>query len=179
MTIRLDPITSPELLSEAERSFTDRRAARELAGQGREPARKEGRIDIAGFLAGSPSNAGAATVPIGLLRLRRQYLQGSSLGFSTVARAASTDTDVARTIGGFRLELVEESDAVFVIVSADADGQLPRHLTLIHEERTLSLDIPLGNPIGGVLQVGLDPSSGEDRRVIDLLRDPKTEIYLS
>ncbi|TFF18691.1 hypothetical protein E3C22_20915 [Jiella endophytica] len=179
MTIRLDQITTPELLAEAERRFADRRAARDLAGDGLEPAERTGRVDIASFLAGRTADAGAGPVPIGLLRLRRRYLQSRSLAFSTVARAASTETDVARTIGGFRMELVDEGDAFFVVVSADAEGKLPRHLTLIHEEMRLSLDIPLGNPIGGVLQIGLDPSSDGDRRVIDLLKDPKTEIYLS
>ncbi|MAU98652.1 MAG: hypothetical protein CMP81_22670 [Fulvimarina sp.] len=177
MTIRLDQITSPELLAAAERSFVDRRAARDLAGDPAERTERTGRVDIVAFLAGTSADAGP--VPIGLIRLRRQYLQGRSLAFSTAAKAASTDTDIARTIGGFRVELVDEGDAFFVIVSADAATELPRHLTLIHEERRLSLDIPLGNPIGGLLQIGLDPSSEGDRRVIDLLKDPRTEIYLA
>ncbi|MBO0905469.1 hypothetical protein [Jiella sonneratiae] len=178
MTIRIDQITSPELLAEAERRFVDRRATRELAGHGEERAGAAGRIDVAAFLAGGGADVGAP-VPIGLLRLRRQYLQSRSLAFSTVARAASTEADVARTIGGFRLELLDEGDAFFVVISPNSDGELPRHLTLIHEERRLSLDIPLGNPIGGVLQMGLDPASDGDRRTIELLRDPRTEIYLS
>ena len=179
MTIRLDQIASPELLAEAERCFVDRRATRDLAGYGEKPAADTGRLDIAAFLTGQTAGSLAAPIPIGLLRLRRQYLQGRSLAFSTVARAASTETDVARTIGGFRLELVDETDAFFVVVSASAASELPRHLTLIHEERRLSLDIPLGNPIGGVLQIGLDPESDGDFRTIELLKDPKTEIYLS
>ncbi|MCE7030205.1 hypothetical protein [Jiella avicenniae] len=179
MTIRLDQITSPELLEAAERRFVDRRAARDLAGHGAEGTEGAGRLDVAAFLAGHVTETSGAPIPIGLLRLRRQYLQSRSLAFSTVARAASTETDVARTVGGFRLELVEESDAVFVIVSPNADGELPRHLTLIHEEKRLSLDIPLGNPIGGILQIGLDPRSAGDFRTIEFLKDPTTEIYLS
>ena len=179
VTIRLDQITSPELLMEAERRFVDRRARRDLAGHGDDRTAGAARLDVAAFLAGQASDPSGAPIPIGLLRLRRQYLQGRSLAFSTVARAASTETDVARTIGGFRLELVEDGDAFFVVVSANAAGELPRHLTLIHEEKRLSLDIPLGNPIGGVLQIGLDPKSADDLGTIDLLKDPKTEIYLS
>ncbi|NDW06976.1 hypothetical protein [Jiella pacifica] len=164
---------------EAERRFVDRRATRDLAGHGAERAEGAGRLDVAAFLAGQASETPGTPIPLGLLRLRRQYLQGRSLAFSTVARAASTETDVARTIGGFRLELVEESDACFVIVSPNAAGELPRHLTLIHEEKRLSLDIPLGNSIGGVLQIGLDPGAADNFRTIELLKDPKTEIYLS
>ena len=179
MTIRLAPITSPDLLAEAERRFVDRRASRELAGHAADGAERAGRLDVAAFLAGQSAETPGAPIPIGLLRLRRQYLQSRSLAYSTAARAASTEADVARTIGGFRFELVDDGDACFVIVSPNAAGEFPRHITLIHEERRLSLDIPLGNPIGGVQQIPLDPESNGGSRTIELLKDPKTEIYLS
>lgn len=179
MTIRLDQITSPELLAEAERCFVDRRASRELAGDAEERLERAGRIDLAAFLSGETGGSPVAPVPIGLLRLRRQYLQGRSLAFSTAARAASTEADIARTIGSFRFQLVDDGDVYFVIVSPNEAGEFPRHLTLIHEERRLSLDIPLGNPIGSVLQIGFDPTSDGGSRTIELLKDPKTEIYLS
>jgi len=178
VTIRLDQITSPDMLADAERHFVDRQAARTLASPDTERAATGGRIDIKSFLEGAFPTAGQP-IPIGLLKLKRQHMRTRSLAFSTVARAASTDTMVARTIGDFRIEIVEDEDAVFVVVSGPDGRDLPRHLTLIHEERRLSLDLPLGNPIGGIVQIGLDPSSASDQTVIDMLKDPKTEIYLS
>ncbi|MCB8837753.1 hypothetical protein [Aurantimonas sp. VKM B-3413] len=181
MSIRLESIDTPEDLAEARRRFVERQAARRLAspetdgvGAGSAP-----RIDVAAFLSGEASPPAGTPVPLGLLRLKRYQSQAKSLAFSPAARAASTDTQIARTIGAFRLEVLEEEDAVFVVVGGPEGLALPRQLTLIHEGMRQSLDLPLGKPIGKIVQTGLDPLSREDQTVIDMLKDPETEIYLS
>lgn len=184
MTIPLPTLNDAEAVERARAAFAERQSATVLAEPDAEletgPDARA--VDLRAFLAGDRGAAGSV-VPFGLIALQRRRLRAHARGHSAVARAASTIEDVAREVGPFRLELIEESDAAFVLVrprdgNGEGDGPLPSRLDLINEPSGLSLGFDLPEPVGGVVQLGLPLGTPDGRLALEALRDPRTELFL-
>ena len=173
MTLTL-PILDDAAVEDARASFIRRQAGHALV---RGDAPGTGRPGIAAFLDGE--RQGGTVVPFGLLALSRRRLRAHSRAHSAVARAASTTDDVARTVGPFRLELIEEPDAAFLVIRTEAGESAPERLDLVNDALGLVLGFDLPAPVDGLVQLMLSLSDATTRSARDALRDPGTEIFLA
>jgi len=178
-----------------EQGFMDRQAARLLAGldgqsdeatsQGTQGAADNGTLTHAVLAAMSGTGSldsiyrATQTLPLAIVPLVRALATRRSRAGSLGARAASTDDGPVRDLGDATLSLVEEDDALFVIIELGGDllAAPPAHLRSLGADGEIqSFDLP--EPIGATLQFGLDrasPGYDAQRRV---LFDPSTALFL-
>lgn len=97
---------------------------------------------------------------------------------SSLSVAAAADIVTARWIGDWRLELVEEHGGFpWLVLHAPPEAAPVKMLELRRpdgEGRRLDLGVPIDN----IFQLPLDPGFEELAGLIDLLRDPLTELHL-
>ncbi|HRD77877.1 MAG TPA: hypothetical protein PK264_18390 [Hyphomicrobiaceae bacterium] len=110
------------------------------------------------------------------LRYRRM-LQSSAIGYSELAMAAGTGTYPSRRVGAFDLRVVEDGRDVFVVLSQSAGGPAgPQALEAIGPDD--SVRIPLSEAVRGHIQIAIDPANGDLSRLLKLLGEATTELYL-
>jgi hypothetical protein len=96
---------------------------------------------------------------------------------SNMAMAAAGGTSVTRRVGAHRVELLEEADAVYLVIY------------LVNEETVLAAieardsegsgaRLALGAPIGGIIQLRLDLSKPEPQQIHAALLRPDSSIFL-
>jgi esterase/lipase superfamily enzyme len=108
--------------------------------------------------------------------LYRSLLAQLSLAASEHARAASTDGPIERDLGPYRMELVLEDDAAFMMIDLN-DQPAPRSCVLLHDDgRHSSFD--LSEPVANTIQYGISRHDPQNAELIELLKDPVTSIYL-
>ncbi|MEZ5840960.1 MAG: hypothetical protein R3D02_11245 [Hyphomicrobiales bacterium] len=111
-----------------------------------------------------------------------RLMYGTTLGrsarsVSPMAAAAAGERATRRMIGEDLLEIIDEDNAVFLVLRlADAEPA-PGHI----EIRTPDGDgvrIRLGKPVRGIIQLRLDDGDAEQTRIADLVTRPDSAIYL-
>lgn len=107
----------------------------------------------------------------------RRILQGASLGHSALAMAAGTGTYPERRIGTFDLRVVEDGSDTYVVLSEIvAPPSSPVALEAVGEAD--SVRIPLSDPVRGHIQIAIDPANEGLSRLLRLLGQPTTELFL-
>ncbi|MEL6374173.1 MAG: hypothetical protein AAFR04_09410 [Pseudomonadota bacterium] len=189
---------SPEAWAAIEADFADDHAARALAAGAMPPAGEDmveetpehpatvmrralaGEATPAQLLAALNRDS-SAPVSFGAMAIARALLARQAMASSLTARAASTTTrDLVRHIGDHVLQVIDEDDALFLIIEVAArDVEAPpRTLSIIgatHDAVTL----PLSAPVEGKIQFGIGRHDPLHQRLYALLRAPDTELYLS
>ncbi len=167
----------------AEKAFMDRQAARQLADESvavsREKAVSIAQIGKALGAGKSPAALFASSsrpIPMNALRFCRALLASTSLASSLQARAASTEGDFDRDVGPYRMEINFEDDAVFLMIEL-GNAPAPRSVIFLHDDGRHE-GIELAEPIQGFIQMGISRADELGRRLIALLKDPETAIYL-
>lgn len=95
---------------------------------------------------------------VGAFRLARYVARRRAVAGSAMARAAhSADQPLQRMIGAFRMSVIDQGDAVFVILDIPAGIIAPRILHVFDEDNANSLSIDLPEPINNAVQLVLDP----------------------
>ena len=162
----------------AQAAFADRRAARDLAGlDDVSQAGAAGRPALGDILSGKAGPAGP--ISIGLLRLQRHAARVRAAAISPAARAAHTAGDIARSIGEFQMQLIDEDDLVFLTITGPEVAGLPTHLDAFVEEDLRHINLALPAAVGETIMLGLDPKSDFGKDVIDILGHAAAEIILS
>lgn len=107
----------------------------------------------------------------------RRILMGAAVGYSEMAMAAGTGNYPSRKIGDFDLKVVEDGDDVYVVLSEARGAKVsPTMLEAIGPADCVR--IPLSQPVRGHIQISIDPANGELARLLALLGQPATELYL-
>lgn len=110
-------------------------------------------------------------------RTYRRILVGAAVGYSEMAMAAGTGNYPSRRIGSFELRVVEDGADVYVVLSESRGAEgAPTMLEAIGANE--SVRIPLSEPVRGHIQIAIDPSNAELARLLSLLGQPATELYL-
>lgn len=110
------------------------------------------------------------------LRYRR-IMQSKALGYSHMAMAAGSGAIPERKIGGFGLKVVEDGSDTYLILSQEANQPAaPTVLEAVGSED--SVRVPLSSPVRGHIQIIFDRQNEELVRLLKLLRQPSTELYL-
>ncbi len=180
MPIQLPTGLDTAALETAETAFADRRACRDLAGlddPSADAANAAARPSLGDILSGKAQATGP--VSIGLLRLQRHVARARATAISPAARAAHTAGDTARTIGPFRLNLIDEDDLVFLTITGPDPATLPSILDAFVEEERRHINLTLPEAVGETVMLGLDPKSEFGKDVIDILGHAAAEIILS
>lgn len=154
-----------EGVEEGQRGTAIRAARRALSGKG------DARAVIDSF---------GDTVPMAVLPLVRAVLARTSMASSRESRAASTSEDISRTIAGSRLSIIDDEDALFVVLelAGEMTSSPPVRLTILSRYGAVHvLDLPA--PINGAIQLGISASSLEYASIRKALSDPETSIYLA
>lgn len=115
-------------------------------------------------------------VPFRAVQLYRTMLARQSLGYSQMARAARTSDDMRRQVGDFELNVVNDEDAIFLMIQP-VSTVVPSTVTLINDDgRMQALKLP--EPINGVQQLGFAVGQPETDELLELLQDPATSIFI-
>lgn len=110
------------------------------------------------------------------LRYRR-IMQSKALGYSHMAMAAGSGAVPDRKIGGFGLKVVEDGSDTYLILSQEANQPAaPTVLEAVGADD--SVRVPLSSPVRGHIQILFDRQNEELVRLLKLLRQPSTELYL-
>jgi hypothetical protein len=111
---------------------------------------------------------------------RRLY--GHALGqfarASSLSVAAAADRVTARTLGAWRLEILNETAGFPWLVIHAPHGALPITMIELRRPDGSGRRVELGQPIDRIFQVPLDPGFEELAGLVDWLEDPSTEIHL-
>lgn len=121
------------------------------------------------------TNSPDTPVPLGLVAIARAVLARRSRAHSIAARAASTGGALAREVGPYRLEVVEETDAIFILISV---GDLPspaQFQGLGPGGQFVELELP--PPVAGTIQLGIASSDEVYDYLVAILTDPGSSIY--
>ncbi len=180
----MTPSNMDKQWQQAQNSFADRQAARNLAKESAmEPQTSTGLsastlISIARE-GSSPAQLFATLngpVPMNAIKLYRALLSRTSIGTSLHAKAASTQGQVERELGPYHMEVVIDDDAAFLIIDLN-ENPSPRSCVLLHEDgRNKAFDFAA--PVDDVLQFGISRNNPQYDSMLDLLTDPVTSIYL-
>jgi hypothetical protein len=114
--------------------------------------------------------------PAVALRYRR-IMQSKAIGYSQMAMAAGSGAVPDRKIGGFGLKVVEDGSDTYLILSQEANpSAAPTVPEAIGADD--SVRVPLSSPVRGHIQIIFDRQNEELVRLLKLLRQPNTELYL-
>lgn len=114
--------------------------------------------------------------PSAALRYRR-IMQSKAIGYSQMAMAAGSGAVPDRKIGGFGLKVVEDGSDTYLILSQEANpSAAPTVLEAVGADD--SVRVPLSSPVRGHIQIIFDRQNDELVRLLKLLRQPNTELYL-
>jgi len=113
----------------------------------------------------------------------RKMLSGVAVASSPLALAASTTGGGGRTVGDFRLELVEDTPNLppLLILSAvaagldEADG-MPGEIEVFGMDGPVRVELPPS--VRGHIQMVLDPGDPDHQRLRSLLTEPTAEVFL-
>ena len=180
MPIHLPTDLDATALDAAQTAFAERRARRDLTGldEVRDPAASDAQgPTLADILSGKAQPTGP--VSIGLLRLQRHVARARATAISPAARAAHTTGDIARTIGDYQMNLIDEDDLVFLTITGSGAATLPSSLDAFVEEDRRHINLALPVAVGETIMLGLDPKSEFGKDVIDILGHAAAEIILS
>ncbi|MBI1383814.1 MAG: hypothetical protein GC150_02755 [Rhizobiales bacterium] len=160
--------------------FADRTARDALVAESLAPRVAQGGLSLADLkasaLAGGRMPGASGVVPFAALKLFRSLLSRRALGYSAMARAASTSGEINRQVGDFNLDVVADSDAIFLVIAPVAD-KVPTSITLLGEDgRIATIELP--EPIGESIQIGLVDDGGALGMARQLINDPLTSIFI-
>ncbi len=113
-------------------------------------------------------------------RVRALYTKAMfsrALACSLVADAASESVVTVRTVGPFRVEIVEEDDLSFLIIQVPEEGKRASWLEL-RTDAGLGTRVRLVEPIGNVIQLPLDHRIPELKIVDELVRRPDCQFFI-
>jgi hypothetical protein len=110
------------------------------------------------------------------LRYRR-IMQSKALGYSEMAMAAGSGSVPERKIGGYGLKVVEDGTDTYLILSQEA-GQPATPTVLEAVGKNDSVRVPLSSPVRGHIQIIFDNQNSDLVRLLKLLGQPNTELYL-
>lgn len=175
--------------AEAAQRFADKQAGRGLAEEA-EAARAAGEAAagpsqaalLRDVLAGRarPADllvrADGSPVPLGTVALVRALLARESRAVSLAARAASSDGPLVRDVGGYAVEVVDEPDALFILVETGG-REAPRRLRLLDEQGCL-FELSLPEPVEGTVQLGIAASDPSYAALRVALADPTCALFL-
>src|SRR5262249_37301206 len=106
-----------------------------------------------------------------------RIMQSKALGYSQMAMAAGSGNVPERKIGGFGLKVVEDGSDTYLILSQEANQQAaPSVLEAVGKDDSLS--VPASSPVRGHIQIIFDRQNDELVRLLKLLSQPNTELYL-
>lgn len=169
--------TDPKLMAEAQARFTDRSLKRELVSQARHTQISAGRLYR--FVQGAKDEdvSKALGQDLALRRTYKNMLQQQAYFHVPQALAASTQDLPDRHCDGCVIRFMAsraESDQVYLIVEVqDQRREMPHQMSVFGgQDKMEILELPPAR--NGVIQTIIDRTSG----LADLLRDPKTEIFL-
>ncbi len=180
----MTPSNMDKQWQQAQSSFADRQAARNLAKESAATTQKSAGLSASTLISmarqgGSPAQLFAALngpVPLNAIKLYRALLARTSIGTSLHAKAASTEGQVERELGPYHMEVIIDDDAAFMIIDLN-ENPAPRSCVLLHEDgRNKAFDF--GAPVDDVLQFGISRNNPQYDSMLDLLTDPVTSIYL-
>jgi hypothetical protein len=107
----------------------------------------------------------------------RRILQSKAIGYSQMAMAAGSGSVPERRIGGYGLKVVEDGTDTYLILSQEAGQQAaPTVLEAIGKDD--SVRVPLSSPVRGHIQIIFDDQNSDLVRLLKLLSQPNTELYL-
>lgn len=107
----------------------------------------------------------------------RRLLSGLASDYAPLAMAAATDAYPERSIGSHRLQVIDEGDAVYLVVSNMTEhASRPRMLVLAGPEGEARIELPPA--IRGFVTVPLSPRLAERKLILRLLAAVGTEIFL-
>jgi len=110
------------------------------------------------------------------LRYRRM-LQSGAIGYSELAMAAGTGAYPERRVGAYDVKVVEDGPDKYVILSQLAGSSAgPQVLEAIGRDE--SVRIPLSEAVRGHIQIAIDPANDDLSRLLRLLGEATTELYL-
>jgi len=171
--------------SQLEDAFNSRTAARQLALSSRDSvlSGEGGDAQILRALILSETtikevvaSRGERPMPLGLMAFIRASMAQSALATSMIANAASTTDDHTRMIGPYELQIIDEEDALFLLIEYNA-LPMPRRLELLLSDgRTFSIDLP--SDADGVSQSAISRQSEDYAGIAGALRDPETSLFL-
>jgi hypothetical protein len=107
----------------------------------------------------------------------RQLMRGAAIAHSPLAMAAATGAFPERKVGDFRLRVVEDPDATYLVLSADHAGVTPPSSIEAHGDGRL-VRIELSPAVRGHITIMLERAKSDHSVLIDLLRDPGCELFL-
>jgi hypothetical protein len=107
----------------------------------------------------------------------RQLLRGAAFAHSPLAMAAATGTYPERTVGDFRLRVIEDPDAIYLVLSADHDGATPPSSIEAHRGGRF-VRVELSPAVRGHITIMLERENPRHSDLLDLLGDPSCELFL-
>ena len=110
-------------------------------------------------------------------RIHHSALGVRALAQSDMAMAAAGGTQVTRSVGAHRLELIEEDEGVYLVIYLGAGTPIPGAI----EVRNTAGDgarLALGAAMGEIIQLRLDLSKPQPKAFHDVLMRPDSSVFL-
>ena len=110
-------------------------------------------------------------------RIHDRALQARAVAQSDMAMAAAGGTQITRSVGAHRLELIEEDEGVYLVIYLGAGTPIPGAI----EVRNTAGDgarLALGAPMGEIIQLRLDLSKPQPKAFHDALMRPDSSVFL-
>lgn len=184
MSVPLDLDLDDEGWREAREAYVSLQAGRALRDHLRDdPAREAAPRDesraaqLHRALFGASSDAGGLqVVPFALAPLLRERRRRPVLARAEGLRAASDGAALEREAGPYRLSLVEDGGALFLIVRWPDGTDAPMTLSVESESAGTALTLDLEPPVGTVSQTILPADDGASRQLAAALRSADSTI---
>ena len=148
--------------------------------RGERPSLSAGRIAAYAGRADGPADLAierALRAEPGAFAVYCRALGAVAHGFSPVAVAAGAGDVASRMVGPARLDVVEDGDALFLVIRPGENQPMPRQLEVRGADGTGGR-IGLGAAVRGILQVKLDRGNPDLVLIADLIGRPDSAVYL-
>lgn len=97
--------------------------------------------------------------------------------YSLMAAAAGGARANTRVVGNYKLEIVDEEEIAYIVLHQTSEDEHARWIE-VRSPDGRGGRAELGEPIGGVIQLPLDPRVAELREIDEVIRQPDTQIFL-
>ena len=111
----------------------------------------------------------------------RQMLRGMAMAHSPLAMAAGSGTYPDRAVGGYRLRVIEDPDAIYLVLQAEQDVVLPPTGLEVHGKsggKEGLVRILLSAPVRGHITVVLDRHDTAHATLLAYLAEAGSELFL-
>lgn len=116
-----------------------------------------------------------SVLSIPMLKLLQKLLMMNAHATSLIAKAASTPEAFVRRVGKYDIEVIEEEDAVFLVVRLN-NQSTPNSLVVIGKNGFLH-KIRLGESVNDMFQIGFHLTP-DTINFFKMLKEPTTSVYL-